>query len=466
MGCRHSRYGDSEDSRVESLHYKKRRSTKVKRSGRRRKKSAASNSSNTKQKSSISSGTSDPNKSSALSGEEEEDRDVGHLEAERLSRTPSLDRGPLSEEKEEEEFDAIGNGKQKAKNKKGKKVKVKKGQKVRDKEKEKDQRRTQQLFGPGHQQTASNVLSLSVATPASDSSFIGGSLHSSDQRLSSLPARLLAHYKRAFPVWEAADYHFRQDGRGLTLSTLSGAGVVCQCGKGVGFANGAGISFSINNPGIDGGAMTSSSSADTGESSSKQHPTSSSSSSSSTAAAVGISGRTQCRRCSLAAAKRAGLLPNNNNGSLDGGSAAGAAAEDVGGGDNGAAASGASPDVRKLQNNIDAIANFLVLVGLFVCLTVLYLHAANFLVSVDLFVCPVSALCEIPGLSGSVCVSVLWLHADKFLDLPVPNKVVSCFQVLRQARTPVAELEPAMDEPLHTIWRVAIHSATDAPQVY
>ncbi|RUS80261.1 hypothetical protein EGW08_011990, partial [Elysia chlorotica] len=87
-------------------------------------------------------------------------------------------------------------------------------------------------------------------------------------------------------------------------------------------------------------------------------------------------GRQQCRRCSLAAAKRAGLLPSNKNGSADGGSAAGAAADHDGevagggAGDNGAAASGASGDTsngggkQQRVSNIDAIANFLVLAAL------------------------------------------------------------------------------------------------------
>ncbi|GFR67382.1 hypothetical protein ElyMa_001996300 [Elysia marginata] len=354
MGCRHSQYyGEGGEARVESLHYKQRRSTKLKRSNRHRKKSASS-AAGAKDKSSASSATSSRRKSS----------DLDVVSDHRPSTASSLDRESLPKEadvgEDDEGLHAVAettraSGKR---GKKGKKGKVKGGNKKRDKEKE--ERRVQQLFGAGHQHTARDALSLSLPAPdGTNGSGVGGALTSTPSS-DSLPARLLAHYKRAFPVWQAADYHFRQDGRGLTLSTLSGAGLACQCGKDVEPANG-----SVGNTTVSGDTAVS-------PSTSHQSP---SSLTSSTAAAVGTSGRQQCRRCSLAAAKRAGLLSSNNNGSVDGGSAAAAAADNDadgagGAGDNGAAASGASPETWKRRSNVDAIANFLVLVGVSVIVSV------------------------------------------------------------------------------------------------
>ena len=349
MGCRHSQYyGEGEDARVESLRYKQRRSTKNKRSNRRKK--AASVSSSSSQR-----------KGSALSGEEQQhDGDV-----KRPSADSSQERDALPEEVEEGGFHSLAQADavRPSGGKKGKKGK--KGGKVKSWNKKREERRVQQLFGAGHHQTARDTLSLSLSSPAGDPVSPGAerALTSGHQSSDSLPARLLAHYKRAFPVWHAADYHFRQDGRGLTLSTLSGTGLVCQCGKSLEPVNGSSSGGSDHN---------NTNCRDNADPSLQKQL----SSSSSTAAAVGTSGRQQCRRCSLAAAKRAGLLPSNNNGSLDGGSAAAAAADgdgDVGGGgtgDNGAAASGASPDPGKTRSNIDAIANFLVLVGVPVVVSV------------------------------------------------------------------------------------------------
>ena len=341
---------------MESLRYKQRRSTKLRRGNRQRKKSS-------KDKTSVSSGSSDQRKGSAVSADEQ---DLDGRADKTTSRGSSLDTDTRPEqlEKGDEGFHAVTGGK---KGKKGKKGKLKARNKKRERDDE--ERRVQQLFGAGHQQTARDALSLSVSTPDGiDNPGVDGGL-TCDQSSDSLPARLLAHYKRAFPVWQAADYHFRHDGRGLTLSTLNGAKLACHCGKGIEPANG-----------------DSSHGANTDPPSSSQQP----SASSSTAAAVGTSARQQCRRCSLAAAKRAGLLPSNNNGSLDGGSAAAAAADDDGGGtggagDNGAAASGASGDTGKRVANIDAIANFLVLVGLY-----------NVVICV--YVCPLARVFSTPDL--------------------------------------------------------------------